>query len=96
MLSKTVTKMWPDGNYVGLNLIVTDDDRPDLGPGAQVVINKVVKRQYVKGQDMTNEVRDEIGNEAQDLINKYKSLKAKYDNPIYGQKVSQIDGALTL
>lgn len=95
-LAKTVTKMWPDENRLGINLVITDDDRPDLGAGAQVVIRKTISRQYVSGEDMTNKVRDEIGNEAQGLIDKYKALRVKYDKPAYAIKVTQIDNALTL
>ncbi len=88
--------MWPDENWVGLNVVITDDERPDLGLGAQVVINQVVKRQYVKGQDITNDVRDAIGEEAQKLINDYKTLRTKYKNQVYIDKTDQIIGALTL
>ena len=95
-LAKTVTKMWPDENWVGLNLVVTDDNRPDLGSGAQVVISATVKRQFVTGEDMPNSVRDELGNEAQALIDKYKGQRALYDNATYTTKIAQIDGALTL
>lgn len=98
-LANNSSRMWPDENWVGLNVVITDDDRPDLeplGPGAKVVINQVVKRQYVKGQDMANEVRDEIGIEAQGLIDKYKTLRNSYENAIYKTKTDQIIGALTL
>lgn len=95
-LANNSTRMWPDENWVGINVLITDDERPDLGAGAQVAINQVVKRQYVKGQDMTNNIRDEIGNEAQGLINDYKALRAKYKNSVYVSKTDQIIGALTL
>lgn len=95
-LTKTATKMWPDANYIGLVLVVTDDNRPDLGAGAQVVINKTISRQFVKGEDMTNRVRDSIGEEAQLLINEYKNERARYDNPTYQTKITQINGALVL
>lgn len=95
-LTKTVTKMFPTPNTIGINLVVTDDDRPDLGAGAQVVISTTIARNYVKGQDMPNKVRDEIGWEAQTLIDEYKDLRADYDKPAYGTKVGQIDGGLTL
>lgn len=90
------TKMWPDENHVGMNLVVTDDDRPDLGAGAQVVIDDAITRQYVKGVDISNETRDEIGNEAQGLIDKYKELRALYDKQVYTDKITQIIGALSL
>lgn len=95
-LTKTVTKMWPDKNWVGLVLVVTDDNRADLGIGAQEVINATVKRQFVKGTDMTNTIRDELGADAQALIDKYKDERALYDNATYTTKIAQIDGALTL
>ena len=98
-LANNSSRMWPDENWVGINVVITDDDRPDLeplGPGAKVVVNQIVKRQYVSGQDMPNKTRDEIGNEAQKLIEDYKALITKYDNPVYIIKTDQIIGALTL
>lgn len=95
-LANNSSRMWPDENWVGLNVMITDDDRLDLGAGAQVIINQVVKRQYVKGQDMTNDVRDAIGVDAQKLITDYKALRAKYDNSTYVSKTDQIIGALVL
>jgi hypothetical protein len=90
------TKMWPDSNHIGMNLIVTDDERPDLGSGEQVVISKTIIRQFVKGEDMSNTVRDSIGKEAQDLIAKYKAERAMYVKAIYQTKIDQIIGALSL
>ncbi len=95
-LANKSTKMWPDANYVGMNLIITDNDRPDLGQGEQVVIQKAIKRQFITGEDITNEVRDSIGEEAQKLINNYKAERAMYDKAIYQTKIDQIKGALTL
>lgn len=95
-LAKTVTRMFPTENLIGINFVLTDDDRPDLGAGAQVVVQKTISRNYVKGQDIPNEIRDAIGNEAQALINKYKDLRADYDREGYQTKVNQIDNALTL
>lgn len=95
-LTKTVTKMFPTPSTVGIHLLVTDDDRPDLGEGVQVVINTVIAEQYVTGEDMVNEVRDKIGARAQKAINKYKALRAVYDKETYDTKVFQIEGALTL
>jgi hypothetical protein len=99
-LADNSTKMFPTksgakGTLVGLNLIITDDDRPDLGAGAQVVINETITRQYQSG-GMTNPVATAIGTDAQALIDKYKSLRSKYDNATYGTKVTQIKGALNL
>lgn len=95
-LAKTGKKMWPDENNIGMILEVTDDDRPDLGSGAQVVISTTIKRQFIIGEDMTNEVRDSIGEEAQTLINNYKAQRNMYDKPTYQTKIDQIVGALIL
>jgi hypothetical protein len=99
-LAKDVTKMFPtksdsEGDLVGINLVITDDDRPDLGAGAQEVISTTITRQFESG-GMTNPIATEIGEEAQELINEYKALRSKYDNATYDSKVAQIDGALTL
>lgn len=96
MLAKTVTKMFPTASTVGLHLKVTDDDRPDLGEGVQVVISEVIAEQFVKDEDITNEVRDEIGKRAQAFIDDYKALRVLYDKTVYGTKINQISGALTL
>lgn len=95
-LTKTVTKMFPTPSTVGIHLVITDDDRPDLGEGAQVVINTVIDEQYVAGEDMANDVRDKIGARAQKAIDRYKALRAVYDKETYDTKVGQIEGALTL
>jgi len=95
-LAKTVTKMFPTANTIGINLVITDDDRPDLGAGAQVVISGTIERNLPSAEIMADEIAIDIGKEAQRLINSYKSLRAKYDKPDYGTKVSQIDSALKL
>jgi len=95
-LAKAVKKMFPTESLVGIHLEITDDERPDLGAGAQIVISTVISEQHVAGEDVTNETRDKIGARAQVLIDKYKALRARYDNEIYTTKVAQIDGALTL
>lgn len=95
-LANKSTKMWPDANSIGMNLIITDNNRPDLGPGEQVVIQQTIKRQFVTGEDMTNRARDSIGEEAQILINSYKAERARYVKPIYQTKIDQITGALVL
>lgn len=98
-LAKTLTKMFPTPNRIGINLIVTDDDRPELEPvgaGAKIVISKTISRSYVRGWDMPNKIRDDIGEEAQRFIDDYKSRRAEYDKAAYQTKVNQINGALAL
>lgn len=94
-LAKTVTKMWPTENKIGIHLVITDNDRPDLGEDEQEVIKETFSRNVPKG-DMANKVRDELELEAQAEINRYKALRARYDNPIYQTKVTQIDNNLKL
>lgn len=95
-LAKTVTKMFPTDNHIGIILILTDDDRSDLGEGAQEVVRKTIKRNVPTNADMSDKVQREIGLEAQRAIDDYKKLKAIYDKPIYQNKVNQIDNNLTL
>lgn len=95
-LEKTVTKMWPTENEVGINLTLTDNDRPDLGEGVQVVRNRTFKANIPTDADMSDEVQQELGKKAQATIDNYKKLRAKYDKPAYGTKVTQISNNLTL
>jgi len=96
MLSKTVTKMFPTQNTVGFHLIITDDERPDLGSGSQVVINSTFSANIPTSADMTVAVQTELGNQAQAEINDYKALRARYDIPAYQTKVDQINNALEI
>lgn len=95
-LAKTVTKMFPTPNRVGIHLKLTDDDRPDLGPGVQIVIDRNFAGAFITGSDMQDKVRDEIGKAAQTAIDAYKKLRAVYDATAYGTKVTQISNALKL
>jgi len=93
-LVKTVTKMFPTENHVGFHLVVTDDERPDLGSGPQVVINSTFSANIPISADMTLAIQTELGNQAQAEIDRYKALKARYDIPAYQTKVNQINNAL--
>ena len=95
-LAKTVTKMWPTEDHVGIHLILTDDDRPDLGTGAQEVVNEIFKVNVPIDADMALEAQQELGGQAQAAIDKYKRLRAIYVKPVYQTKVTQINNALTL
>ena len=95
-LAATVTKMWPTEDLVGIHLVLTDDDRLDLGAGAQVVINQTFQANVPIGADMALEVQQELGGQAQAAIDKYKRLRAIYVKPAYQTKVTQIDNNLTL
>jgi len=93
MLTKTITKMFPTENTVGIHLKLVDDSRP---VDEQVVIDADFAENYSVGEDIPNKVRDKIGNRIQVAINRYKALKARFDNPKYETVRSQIDSNLTL
>lgn len=95
-LAKTVKRMFPTENHVGIHLILTDADRPDLGEGAQVVVNETFTANIPFDTDLTNKTRQELGVKAQSAINRYKKLATYYAKPAYETKVEQIANALTL
>ena len=94
-LAKTVTKMFPMDNEIGIILILTDDDRPDLGEGVQVVVKKTFKRNVDVKNVMLDAVQKELEKDAQKAIDDYKAIRARYDT-VYGDKISKIDTALKL
>lgn len=96
MLAKTVTKTFPTENTVGMHLVLTDDARPDLGDGEQVVIDQDFSENFSPGEGIVNEVRDAIGGKIQAAIDEYKRKKTIYDAPTYETARTQIDNALTL
>lgn len=96
-LTATVTKMFPTENKVGIHLVLKDDDRDDLEPigaGVKTVLTQTFSEQYIAGQDVSNKVRDELGKQVQEAIDKYKRLRARFVNSVYDTKVAQIQGAL--
>lgn len=93
MLTATVTKMFPTENRVGIHLKLIDDSRP---VDEQVVIDQNFSENYNVGQDIPNEVRDKIGKRIQKAVDRYKVLKARFDNPKYDTVRNQIAGNLTL
>lgn len=95
-LAKTLTRIFPTENEIGIHLILTDNDRQDLGTGEQVVISETFKRNIPTNADMSNEVQMELGKEVQAAIDHYKKLRDFYVKPVYQTKVTQIDNNLTL
>ena len=99
-LAKTVTKVFPRGAgtsvYVGMHLQLTDDDREDLGSGAQVVIDKDFTTRYAKGQDMTLEAKTDVGNQMQASIDSYKENRTMFVSGAYDTARNQIDGGLSI
>lgn len=88
MLTKTVTKVFPTENKVGLHLELKDDD--------VVVINQNFIRDYSPEEGIVNKIRDSIGNEMQAAIDKYKKLKDRFNASAYETVRTQIDNNLTL
>ena len=93
MLSKTVTKVFPDANHVGLHLKLVDDTRD---PAEQTVIDKDYMHQWASGTDVPDEVKQEIGARMQVDIDAYKALSARYNAVAYDTAVSQVEAGLIL
>lgn len=95
MLTKTVTKAFPTDNTVGIHLVLTDDNRPDKGSGAQKVIDQDFMENFTGG-DMTTEVKQAIGKQAQKAIDSYKARAQRFASVAYETGRSQIDAGLVL
>ena len=87
-LTKTVTKVFPTENRVGLHLELKDD--------GVVVIDQEFIENYAPGDGVTNDIRDAIGNRMQATIDIYKMLKNRFDASAYETVRSQVDNNLTL
>ena len=95
-LAKTLTRTFPTENRIGIHLILTDSDRPDLGENAQIVVNETFEANIPVDADISNKVQVDLGTRAQAAINKYKKLADYYAKPAYETKVDQIDNNLQL
>ena len=87
-LTKTVTKVFPTENEVGLHLKLQDD-------GITVIDDDFIEN-FAVGESIPNEVRDSIGHRMQAAINKYKKLKSRFDAAVYETVRTQIDSNLIL
>lgn len=100
MLAKTVTKVFPTesrgSQTVGIRLVLTDDDRPDLGTGTYVVIDEPFTTVREPGTPPNAKDKQVIGQKAQAAIDKYKRCKSAFESAAYETARSQIDGGLTL
>ncbi len=92
-LAKTVTKVFPTANHVGLHLKLIDDSRDS---DEQTVIDKDYMHQWASGTDVPNEVKVEIGKRMQVDINAYKALAARYNAYAYSTAASQVEAGLVL
>ena len=87
-LTKTITRMFPTKNAVGMHLELKDD--------GVVVIDRDFTENFTKGQGATTAVKTSIGNQMQAAIDEYKENKALYDSVAYATARTQIDEAITL
>ena len=94
-LTKTLIKIWPSDNDIGIHLVLRDDDRPDLGAGERIVVKRTFRRNIPAGVEMSEKVEKELEKDAQAAIDNYKKLRANYET-VYSDKVSKIDSNLKL
>lgn len=92
-LTKTVTKVFPTPNHVGLHLKLVDDSRD---PADQIVIDKDYMEQWASGTDVPDEVKQRIGKRTQTDTDAYKALKARFDAPAYDTAAQQGEDGLVL
>ncbi len=88
--------MFPTENLIGIHLVLTDADRPDLGEGPQVVISEDFSANTPADAEMSDSVEQELGEQAQKAIDRYRKLALFYAKPAYQTKVTQIDNNLQL
>ncbi|MGD8787710.1 MAG: hypothetical protein PVJ60_09820 [Phycisphaerales bacterium] len=87
-LTKTVTKVFPTDNMVGMHLELKDD--------GVVVIDRDFMENFTKGEGATNAVRDSIGLQMQKAIDEYKEAKTIFSSSKYETVRQQIDSNLQL
>lgn len=93
-LAKTVSMVFPSKNHGGIRIILTDDKRPDLGPGPQTVIDEAICEHY--SGDITQEITDVLRKRAQEKIDEYRKLWANNDAQSYKDVAGTISGQLDL
>ena len=99
-LAKEVTKVFPvesrGSQTVGIHLVLTDDDRPDLGSGTHVVVDESFTMDRAVGTVPDADDKKTIGENAQEAIDRYKRCAAAFDSAAYEAARLQIDEGLTL
>jgi hypothetical protein len=89
-------KVWPTGNRMGFHVVITDNDRPDLGVGAQEVINVTKTKNVAAGQSPSVKDRDDVMGEIQEVIDQYKIEKTQFDIAAYQTSTTYIANNLNL
>lgn len=87
-LVKTVTKVMPTKDMVGMHLKLEDD--------SVAVIDRDFMENFTKGQGATLAVKQAIGNAMQEAIDEYIEAKAMFDSTAYETARTQIDNGLDL
>ena len=99
-LAKAITKVFPcesqGTQIVGIHLVLTDDDRPDLGEGTHVVVDNSFTTERAAGTPISAGDKITLGQAAQATIDNYKRCKAVFESAAYETARSQIDGGLVL
>jgi len=86
MLTKVITKLFPDNNYIGFHL--------ELSDGEDIVVNKDYREQFIVGETIATEVKVSIGKKIQADIDDYKTRKALFDTAAYETARVQIDAGV--
>ena len=89
-------KVWPTRNKMGFHVVITDNDRPDLGVGAQEVLNITKVRPIAAGEAPSVEDRDEVMREIQEQIDQYKNERTQWDIAAYGNAATYVENNLNL
>lgn len=88
-LTKTITKIMPTKNQIGVHLKLEDDAHPDpLQTGNIVVIDEDITDNF--SGDPTVDNRAEIARKVQRRVNEYKVNKAMYLKAVYTNAVTWI------
>ena len=95
-LTKSVTPIWPSKNSVGIRVVITDDDRADLGVGVQTVIDQTFSENFTEKLGLTIAIRDSLFKKAQKAIDRYRKNKALFRKAAYTVGVTWIETNLDL
>ena len=89
-------RVWPSRNRMGFHVVVMDDDRPDLGVGAQEVLNITKTKGVPVGQPPSVDDRDEVMRAIQKDIDQYKEERIRFDLPQYETAATYVENNLNL
>jgi len=90
--TKTITKIMPTTDQIGVHLKLEDDDHP-ITVGTVVVIDEDITDNF--SGDLTIANRNELAKQVQGKINEYKKNKAVYLKVAYTTGVTWINDNTT-